>query len=100
MKSRAILPFVNGSKLVLQGEMASRYTSVGAGAEEEVHLMNEDESLSSSPSPVNRKSLVIFFGVTAVAAAIVICTVMVTVYSGKRYLQYDILLLRFKIVSF
>ncbi|XP_078344654.1 dipeptidyl peptidase 4-like isoform X2 [Oculina patagonica] len=65
--------------------MASRYSSAAADSEEQVHLMNdEDESLSSpSPSPLNRKSLVIFFGITTVAAAIVICTVMVTIYSGK-----------------
>lgn len=65
--------------------MATRYSAGAAGSEEQVHLMNEDESLpSKSPSPVNRKSLVIFFGISAVAAAIVICTVMVTLYSGKR----------------
>ena len=65
--------------------MATHYSSGKGDSEEQVHLMNEDESLSSpSPSPVNRKSLVIFFGISAVAAAIVICTVMVTLYSGKR----------------
>lgn len=64
--------------------MTSRYSSGAPGSEEQVHLMDEDEGLSPTPSPLNRKSLVIFFGVTAVAAAIVICTVMVTIYSGKR----------------
>lgn len=84
-ESRSILPFVDGLKLGLKGKMASRYSSAAADSEEQVHLMNEeDESLSSSPSPLNRKSLVIFFGITTVAAAIVICTVMVTLYSGKR----------------
>lgn len=66
--------------------MATRYSSGATGTEEQVHLMDEDETLSSSdssPSRLNRKSLVIFFGVTVVAAAIVISTVMVTFYSGK-----------------
>lgn len=68
--------------------MASRYSSDATGKEEQVHLMNEDETLASSdssPSPLrlNRRSLVIFFGVTVVASAIVISTVMVAVYSGK-----------------
>ena len=66
--------------------MASRYSSGATGKEENVHLMNDDETLPSSdpsPSPLNRRSLVIFFGVTVVASAIVISTVMVAVYSGK-----------------
>lgn len=66
--------------------MASRYSSGATGKEEQVHLMDEDEILpssDSSPSRLNRRSLVIFFGVTVVAAAIVISTVMVAVYSGK-----------------
>jgi len=66
--------------------MASRYSSGATGKEEQVHLMDEDEILESSdssPSRLNRRSLVIFFGVTVVAAAIVISTVMVAVYSGK-----------------
>ena len=66
--------------------MASRYSSGATGKEEQVHLMDEDETLpssDSSPSPLNRRSLVIFFGVTVVAAAIVISTVMVAAYSGK-----------------
>ena len=69
--------------------MASRYSSRATGKEEQVHLMDEDEetigSSDSSPSPVrlNRRSLVIFFGVTVVASAMVISTVMVALYSGK-----------------
>lgn len=66
--------------------MASRYSSGATDKEEQVHLMDEDEILpssDSSPSRLNRRSLVIFFGVTVVAAAIVISTVMVAVYSGK-----------------
>jgi len=66
--------------------MASRYSSGATGKEEQVHLMDEDEILpssDSSPSRLNRRSSVIFFGVTVVAAAIVISTVMVAVYSGK-----------------
>lgn len=55
---------------------------------EKVQLMNEDQTkkTSSSPARLNRKSLVIFFGVTVLAAAIVICTVMATLYSGKKCL--------------
>lgn len=64
--------------------MASRYSSGGVESSEQVHLMNEDEEkLTSSSSRLNRKGLVIFFGVTVVATAIVVCTVMVTLYSGK-----------------
>lgn len=66
--------------------MASRYSSGATGKEEQVNLMDEDEILpssDSSPLRLNRRSLVIFFGVTVVAAAIVISTVMVAVYSGK-----------------
>lgn len=68
--------------------MASRYSSGATSKEEQVHLMDEDEILPSKSSDsstlrLNRRSLVIFFGVTVVAAAIVISTVMVAVYSGK-----------------
>ena len=69
--------------------MASRYSSGASGKEEKVHLMDDDQALPSSdssqsrPSPLNRRSLVIFFGVTVVASAIVISTVMIAFYSGK-----------------
>lgn len=64
--------------------MASHYSAGRDDSSEKVHLMNEDDSPSSSPSRVNRKSLVIFFGVTVVAVAFVISAVIVSIYSGKR----------------
>lgn len=84
--------------------MANRYSSGANGKEEQVHLMNEDETLGSSdssPPPLllNRRSLVIFFGVTVVASAIVISTVMVAVYSGKLQLTLKTVLV-VKITSF
>ena len=82
--------------------MASHYSSGATDKEEQVHLMNEDETLAprdSSASPLNRRSLVIFFGVTVVASAIVISTVMVAVYSGKPQLTIRAVFVG-KIVSF
>ena len=65
--------------------MASHYSAGRDDSSEKVHLTNEDEgdSPSSSPTRVNRKSLVIFFGVIVVAVAIVIAAVIVSIYSGK-----------------
>lgn len=65
--------------------MAAHYSMGDDEPSEKVQLMNEDQTkkTSSSPARLNRKSLVIFFGVTVLAAAIVICTVMATLYSGK-----------------
>ena len=67
-------------------EMTTHYSNASGGSEEQVHLMNDEEHESESPqsSRLNRKSLVIFFGITAVAVAIVVGTVMVSLYSGKR----------------
>ena len=64
--------------------MASRYSAGAQDSSEEVHLMNEDEKVTSSPSRLNRKSLVVFFGVIVAAAAIVTAAVMLTLYSGKK----------------
>lgn len=63
--------------------MATRYSASKGDSSEELHLMNEEEKITSSTSRLNKKSLVIFFGVTVVAAAIVVSTVMMTLYSGK-----------------
>ena len=64
--------------------MASHYSASRDDSSEKVSLMNEDDSPSSSPTRVNRKSLVILFGVTVVAVAFVISAVVVSIYSGKR----------------
>ena len=64
--------------------MAAQYSMAADGPEEEMQLMNEEEPKNLSSSRLNRTSLVIFFGVAVVAAAIVIGTVMITLYSGKR----------------
>ena len=66
--------------------MATRYSAGKGDSSEELHLMNEEEKITSSTSRLNKKSLVIFFGVTVVAAAIVVSTVMITWYSGKEWL--------------
>nr|XP_058945915.1 dipeptidyl peptidase 4-like [Pocillopora verrucosa] len=65
--------------------MTTHYSNASGGSEEQVHLMNDEEHESESPqsSRLNRKSLVIFFGITAVAVALVVGTVMVSLYSGK-----------------
>ncbi|XP_022795852.1 prolyl endopeptidase FAP-like [Stylophora pistillata] len=65
--------------------MTTRYSTVSGGSDEQVHLMNDEEYKSPDPqsSRLNRKSLVIFFGITVVAVALVIGTVMVSLYSGK-----------------
>ncbi|KAM7448243.1 hypothetical protein ABFA07_003655 [Porites harrisoni] len=63
--------------------MASHYSASRDDSSEKVSLMNEDDSPSSSPTRVNRKSLVILFGVTVVAVAFVISAVIVSIYSGK-----------------
>ena len=67
-------------------EMATRYSASKGDSSEELHLMNEEEKITSGTSRLNKKSLVIFFGVTVVAAAIVVSTVMMTLYSGKEWL--------------
>ena len=65
--------------------MASHYSAGRDDSSEKVSLMSEDDSPpSSSPTRVNRKSLVILFGVTVVAVAFVISAVIVSIYSGKR----------------
>lgn len=68
--------------------MASRYSAAGADSSEQVRLMNDEEEpeegISSSTSRLNRNSLGIFFGITGLAIGIVVCTVMLTLYSGKR----------------
>lgn len=59
---------------------------------EETFLL-EDKSNGNEYSPENsdvsgsrtavKKALVIFFGVTIIAAAIIVCTIVLSVYSGK-----------------
>ena len=64
--------------------MAARYSAVKGDSGEDLHLINEDEEVTSGTTRLNKNSLVIFFGVAVVATTIVIATVMATLYSGKK----------------
>lgn len=64
--------------------MATHYSVAGADSSEQVRLIkDEEEETNSTTSRLNRKSLGIFLGVTGLAIAIMVCTVMLTLYSGK-----------------
>lgn len=65
--------------------MATHYSVAGADSSEQVRLIkDEEEETNSTTSRLNRKSLGIFLGVTGLAIAIMVCTVMLTLYSGKK----------------
>lgn len=65
--------------------MVTHYSAAGADSSEQVRLMkDEEEETNSSTSHLNRKSLGIFLGITGLAIAVMVCTVMLTLYSGKK----------------
>ena len=66
--------------------MATHYSVAGADSSEQVRLIKdeEEETNSTSTSRLNRKSLGIFLGITGLAIAIMVCTLMLTLFSGKK----------------
>ena len=65
--------------------MVTHYSAAGADSSEQVRLMkDEEEETNSSTSRLNRKSLGIFLGITGLAIAVMVCTVMLTLCSGKK----------------
>ncbi|KAK2552559.1 Prolyl endopeptidase FAP [Acropora cervicornis] len=69
--------------------MATQYSVAGADSSEQVRLIkDEEEETNSTTSRLNRKSLGIFLGITGLAIAIIVCTVLLTLYSGKDHLNH------------
>lgn len=67
--------------------MATHYSVAGADASEQVRLIKDEEDpeeTNSTTSRLNRKSLGIFLGITGLAIAIMVCTLMLTLFSGKK----------------
>ena len=77
--------------LLKDQDMTNRYS-----ASDKQALTSRGEESSPQPPRLNRKALVVFFGVTIVALVIVICTVTISIYSGKlRILVVLILIMAF-----
>lgn len=67
--------------------MATHYSVAGTDSREQVRLIKDEEEETNSTTSrlkLNRKSLGIFLGITGLAIAIMVCTLMLTLFSGKK----------------